>query len=56
MEFSQPYRRVSTFLAGFDSECATCGDDILEGDTAGYVPGDERPSCQVCIREYLEDQ
>ena len=56
-KFSQPARhqRVNTFVAGFDSECETCFGDILEGEDAGYLPGDSKPSCAEWVRDHLED-
>ena len=56
-KFSQPAgnKRVNTFIAGFDSDCWTCGGDIFEGDTAGYLPGEPEPSCPDCVREHSEE-
>ena len=54
-KFSQPGKRVNTFVAGFDSECETCFGEILEGDMAGYLPGDTSPSCAECVRDHLEE-
>ena len=54
MKFQQPVRaaRVNTFIAAFDSECDTCGGDIYEGEDAGYLPGDSKPSCDECVLEF----
>lgn len=38
--------RVRRFTARYDSECAECGSDIEEGDTAGYV--DDEVCCDDC--------
>lgn len=54
-KFNQPARRpVKTFTAAFDGECETCFEDIFEGDQIGYLPGDDRPSCDECVDEYNE--
>lgn len=45
---------VRKFTARFDSECETCGGDIYEGSEAGYLPGDDWPSCEDCIDEHEE--
>lgn len=39
---------VNWFDAGYDSECVTCGDSILEGDRAGYIGTDTTASCKAC--------
>jgi hypothetical protein len=53
--FFQPGNRVNTFVARFDSE-GECGHEILEGDDAGYLPGDDVPSCGPCVRDHSEDR
>jgi hypothetical protein len=40
---------ANRFTAEFDSECEGCGDEIQEGDTAGYV-GSEIV-CETCCDE-----
>lgn len=40
---------VRTFTASYESDCATCGDRILEGDPAGYIGSDDQASCGDCL-------
>lgn len=54
-EFGQPTAKVNTFTARFDSECVTCFGDILEGELAGYLPGDDKPSCRDCVEEFEDE-
>lgn len=55
MKFHQPARRpVKTFTAAFDGECETCFEDIFEGDQIGYLPGDDKPSCDECVDDHNE--
>jgi hypothetical protein len=56
-KFEQPARRqkVNTFYASFDSDCSECGGEIIEGELAGYLPGDSQPSCGDCVREHSEE-
>lgn len=42
-------RRATRFTARFDSECPGCGEEILEGDEAGYV--DDEVVCGDCCDE-----
>ncbi len=41
------------FTARYDSECAGCGEDIVEGDWAGYV--DDEVCCYGCWQADQED-
>jgi formylmethanofuran dehydrogenase subunit E len=55
MKFHQPARRpVQTFTAAFDSDCDTCFELIYEGDEIGYLPGNDRPSCEDCVEKHNE--
>lgn len=55
MKFHQPARRpVRTFAAAFDGECETCFRSIYEGDQIGYLPDDDKPSCETCVEEHNE--
>lgn len=38
---------VAHFTASYDSTCP-CGDEILAGDKAGYLPGEDVASCASC--------
>lgn len=40
---------VIWFTAKFNSECPSCGDEILEGTRAGIVDG--RAACYSCARQ-----
>jgi hypothetical protein len=56
MKFHQPARRpVKTFAAAFDGDCDTCFGEICEGDQIGYLPDDDRPSCEECVEKYNEE-
>lgn len=52
--FGQPEQRVNTFIAAFDSDCATCGGFINTDDEAGYLPDEDMPSCPQCLEEHEE--
>ena len=55
MKFHQPARQpVQTFAASFDGDCETCFVGIYEGDQIGYLPGDDKPSCDDCVAGYNE--
>lgn len=55
MKFHQPARRpVQTFAAAFDGDCETCFGPIYEGDQIGYLPGDNKPSCNECVDGHNE--
>lgn len=56
MKFHQPARRpVTTFTARFDGECWNCGEEVYEGEDMGYLPGDQKPSCNECVEKYNEE-
>ena len=55
MKFHQPARLpVQTFAAAFDGDCETCFGPIYEGDQIGYLPGDDKPSCDDCVAGHNE--
>ncbi len=39
----------SLFETTFDSYCRSCGDDIYEGDSAGFVEGFYGIQCEGCF-------
>lgn len=54
MKFSQPGRRpVILFRAAFEGDCETCGEPT--GELIGYLPGDDRASCEDCVEEHNEE-
>ena len=36
----------------FDGDCETCFGPIYEGDEIGYLPDDDKPSCDECVDGY----
>lgn len=42
---------VRDFIALYDSPCATCPDQIWEGDRAGYIGDDDEASCGECCQQ-----
>lgn len=42
---------VRDFIAAYDSLCATCPDQIWEGDKAGYIEDDTEASCWECCEQ-----
>ncbi len=56
--FSQPgssRQPVQAFQARFDGDCPTCFEAIYEGDMIGYLPGDDKPSCEECVDNHNEE-
>lgn len=56
MKFHQPARRpATTFTAAFDGDCETCWEPVYEGEQIGYLPGEQKPSCNECVEKYNEE-
>lgn len=53
MRGAQPEEEVVVrdFIASYESTCATCWEEILPGDKAGYIDGDTESSCWDCCEK-----
>lgn len=40
---------MGLFAARFDGRCSSCGDDIIEGDSIGYIEGEAGVHCAGCV-------
>lgn len=42
---------IRDFVASYESECVSCGEEICEGDEAGYIGDDNQASCWDCCQQ-----